>query len=351
MIAPVTHVLPVTTIRRERLLPVVGRVVVRQGQKVTPSDVIAEANLVPEHFMLDIVQGLAMPPDEADRHIQRRPGERVSEGDVIAGPVGIARRVVRTPRSGNVILAGGGRVLIEVESPAFELRAGFPGEVISLISDRGAVIEGSGALVQGVWGNGHFDFGLMHVLARKPEDVLTADQLDVSLRGSVILAGYCGEVDVLQAATELPVRGLVLSSMAASLVPIASRMQYPVMVLEGFGLLPMNAPAYRLLSTSDRREVALNAVAYDPYQGSRPELIIPLPTSGPPQLPTDMVEFESDQRVRIVRAPYKSQVGTIVSFRPGLETFPSGIAAPAADVLLENGSNVVVPLVNLEVLQ
>lgn len=351
MLAPVTHVLPVTTIRRERLLPVVGRVVVRQGQKVTSSDVIAEANLAPEHFMLDIAQGLAMPAEQADRYIQRKPGERIAEGDVVAGPVGIARRVVRAPRSGKVILAGGGRVLIEVETPAYELQAGLPGEVISLIGDRGAVIEGSGGLVQGVWGNGHFDFGLMHVLASKPEDVITADQLDVSLRGSVILAGYCGEAEVLQAATELPVRGLVLSSMAASLVPIALRAQYPIMILEGFGLLPMNAPAYRLLSTSDRREVALNAVSYDPYQGSRPELIIPLPASGPPQQPTDMIEFAPDQRVRIVRAPYKSQVGTIVALRPGLESFPSGIAAPAADVLLEYGTNVVVPLVNLEVLQ
>lgn len=351
MIAPVTHVLPVTTIRRERLLPIAGRVVVRQGQKVTPSDVIAEANAAPEHIMLDLVQGLALPADQADRYIQRRPGERVGEGDVIAGPVGIARRVVRTPRSGRVIVAGSGRVLIEAETPAFELRAGLPGEVVSLISDRGAVIEGSGALIQGVWGNGQFDFGLMHVLARKPEDVLTADQMDVGLRGSVILAGYCGEGEVMQAATELPVRGLVLSSMASSLVQIASRMQFPIMILEGFGLLPMDAPAFRLLSTSDRREVALNAEVYDPYLGSRPELIIPLPASGPPQLPNDMVEFAPDQRVRIVRAPYKSQVGTIVTLRPGLEPFPSGITAPAADVLLENGTNVIVPLVNLEVLQ
>jgi hypothetical protein len=110
-----------------------------------------------------------------------------------------------------------------------------PGMVVTLSGDRGVIIETVGALVQGVWGNNRIDYGLLNILIREPEDILTADRLDVSLRGAILLAGYCKDPEALKAAAGLPVRGLVLSSMEASLVPIAKKMPFPILVLDGFG--------------------------------------------------------------------------------------------------------------------
>jgi hypothetical protein len=350
MLAPVIHILPVTIIRRERVLPVSGRVVVRRGQKVNPSDPIAEVNLAPEHILLDLARGLGVPASEMHQYIQREAGERVSEGDIIAGPVGVARRVVRSTHSGRVMLIRGGKVLLEIDGPPFVLRAGLPGVVASLIPERGAIIEGTGALIQGVWGNGRIDYGLLNVLAKTPEELLSPDHLDVSMRGSVILAGFCGEADALHAASELPLRGLILSSMASSLLPLATKMEFPIVIVEGFGLLPMNSAAFKLLSTSDRREVTLNAERYDRSANSRPEIVISLPTAERVSVPHDSLVFSPDQRVRIVRAPYKSQIGTVVSLRPGMKVPPSNVRAPAAEVSLESGETVILPLANLEVL-
>ena len=384
MIAPVTHILPFTTIQRERSLPLPGRVLVRRGQRVDPSDAVAEATLTPEHLVLDIAKGLALSRDRADEQIQRKAGEQVSEGDVLAGPVGITRRVVRAPRAGRVLIAGNGQMLLQVESRPFQLRAGIPGVVVGLILERGVVIENKGALVQGVWGNGRIDYGSLHVLASRPDHDLSPDQLDASLRGAVVFAGYCDQAEVLKKAAEAPLKGLILSSMASALIPVAMRMPYPIVVIEGFGLLPMNSAAFNLLTGSDRREVALNAEAWDRYANRRPEVFIPM-GGGPPPTPPErggeespptpldkgggesrpatlsvaarlgkggeeIVEFAVDQRVRVVRAPHKSQIGTIARLLPGMQVFPSGVQGRAAEVRLEDGNKAILPLANLEVL-
>ena len=105
-IPPVTHVTPLTTIRRERVLPVPGVVTVRVNEKVQASHVVAEAETVPRHFFLDVVRGLGVSQQNVGRHIVRREGDRVDAGEVIAGPVGIARRTIRAPADGRIITGG-----------------------------------------------------------------------------------------------------------------------------------------------------------------------------------------------------------------------------------------------------
>ncbi|MGE5222511.1 MAG: hypothetical protein ACM3PY_08745 [Omnitrophica WOR_2 bacterium] len=351
MLSPVTHYLPLTAIRRVRLLPFPGRVVARKGQKVNPNDVVAEAKLAPEHLLLEVARGLGMPARRADRYIQRKAGDEVAEGDVIAGPVGLARRVVRAPKNGRVVVAGNGQVLLEVDSRPYELKAGVPGVVTELFPDRGVEIEANGSLIQGVWGNGLIDFGLLGVLSRSPQDVLTTDRLDVSHRGMVILGGHCEDSQVLNAAGEIPLRGLVLASIDSSLAQAAGKARYPILVIEGFGKIPMNPAAYKLLTTSERREVTVNAEAWDPYANTRPEMIIPLPAQGTLPLPPETDTFAPGQKVRVIGVPGQSILGTLASLRPGLALLQSGVRAPAADILLENGENGVYPLANLEVLE
>lgn len=349
MLAPVHHILGLTTIVRERLLPVPGRVHARLNQKVAPTDVIAETSWAREHVMLDVARALNLPAEAADRLIRCKVGERVLAGAVVAAGRGPLAKQVKSPREGKVIAAGGGQVLMEVGETNLELRAGIPGTVVEVIAERGAVIQTAGALIQGVWGNGRIDTGALVSLADKPDSVLAAERLDSSLRGSIILAGMCREADVLEAAAALPVRGLILASLYPSLLPVAREMRYPILVTDGFGSIPMNSAAYRLLSTNAKREVTLNAEGLDRYTGARPEAIIPLPVTNEPGQPHDAEAFAPGQTVRMRRAPAAGMIGTLVSLRPGLSTLPSGLRAAAADVRLENGEQVLVPLVNLEV--
>ena len=331
-------------------MPAGGRIIARRGQQVNPVDVVAEAIVRPEHLLLDIGRGLGLTANEADHHIQRRAGDEVGEGDVIAGPVGIARRVVRAPRAGTVVVAGGGQVLLELEGLFSELRSGYTGVVVEIIGDRGVAIEAVGSLIQGVWGNGKINYGMLNILPNTPDQEVTPGMMDVSLRGSVVMAGICGDERVLTSAEELPVRGMILASMDSALVPAALKVSFPIILVEGFGNIPMNQDAFTILSSGKMREVSINAEPWNRMANTRPEAVIALPDGVLPEVPTDSAAFAIGQTVRVISPPYTSMVGTLTNLLPGLSVLPSELRAQTAGVRLLNGDTVQVPLANLEII-
>jgi len=349
MLAPVVHILPLTTLRRERRLPMPGRITVRLDQKVSATDIVGEAHFAQEHILLDVARGFGVSVDLAKKLIVVKEGDEVTEGQVIAEKPGLVAQTMKAPRNGRVALVGGGRVLLETGKGVFELRAGVPGVVSRIESERGVEITFCGAVVQGVWGNGRLDMGIMHTLLKIPTDVLTPDQVDVSLRGFILLGGHVESAAVLQNAAEVPVRGLILSSMAPALLPFAAQLPLPVILTDGLGRRPMNAAAFKLLTTNTKREVAINAEPYDRYRGIRPEVLIPLPVTQEPPQAREIEVLAPDLQVRICRAPHLGMLGTIVAVRREPVALPSGLRAPAVEVRLENGEQALVPLVNLEV--
>jgi hypothetical protein len=349
MPAPVLHVLPLATIIRERTLPVAGKVNVHVNQRVSPTDVIAEASFAREHVLLDVARTFGVTPAVADRLIKVNQGDRLQQGALVAESRGLIPRTIKAPRAGRVMVVGSGQVLMEVGDTRVELRAGLPGVVTHILPERGVVIRTAGALIQGVWGNGRIDNGLMVNLLEKPDDVLSPERLDVSLRGSVILGGHVRDAETLRAAAELPVRGLILSSLLSPLIVPAYQMRYPILVTDGFGAMPMNSATFRLLTTNNKREVTVNAEHFDRYSGNRPEVIIPLPVSTEPPEPNSFETFTVGQTVHLRRPPHAGAIGTLSNLPVGLSVLPSGLRAPAAEVKLEDGETVLVPLVNLEV--
>lgn len=348
MQAPVHHILPLTLIRRPRTLPVPGRVLVRPGQKVNAAEVIAEATMPSQHLLLDLRQGLGIPEaSAAERYITRQPGEHLEKGDVIAESGGMFARIVRAPAAGDLVAVDRGQVLLRVASTVQRVLAGVSGTVTELIEDHGAVVETSGVLVQGVWGNGKIDSGLLEALSGAGQEELERGKFDISMRGKVILAGICASADALQAGADLQLRGLILSSMTADLIPVAASLNYPILVTEGFGRIPMNRITLQLLTTNEKRDISINA-AQRTTAGERPELVIELPAVG--KAAPENVAFAPGQTVRVQGYPYTGRIGTIEQIRLAPVTLPSGLRAQAAEVRLEGEARATIPLVNLEVI-
>ena len=350
MLAPTIHILPLTTIVRTRLLPQDGRVLVRPGQKVSPSDVIAETSVSRKHFVLDVAEQLQVPADKADAFIKVKRGQKISKGDLIGEAGGVFGREVLSPIEGRVVALGGGKLVLEISRSAIEIRAGLMGTVVELVGERGAVIRASGAVIQGVWGNGKIDSGVLLSLIEKPDDVLEPSRLDVSMRGSVILAGHVSDINALKSAAEMPARGLILSSLAPSLESSAMRMPYPILLLDGFGHRPMNSAAFKLLTTNIKRDIAINADVFDRNLGTRPELFISLPFTQEPPEPREIEMFAPGHTVRVISLTKPARIGTVTQLPVEPVSMPNGIKTLAAQIRLESGDEITVPLSNLEVL-
>jgi hypothetical protein len=349
MLAKVTHISPITTVRRKRVLPVSGQVIVLKGQKVNATDTIAEANLYPKHVMFNIARGLKVSEDLSDQYIKYEVGERIVKGDVIAGPAGFIQRAIRSPYTGRIVLASQGHVMVEVENPPFEMKAGISGEVLELIPDRGIVVETTGALIQAVWGNEKINQGSLVLRSDAPDQVLTVKHLDKNLREKIVVSGYCDNERVLKKAARLQISGLILSSMTPSLIPLAGEIQVPIVLTDGFGRIPMNLLAFELLSTNENRDASINSEFSDRNSGTRPEIVIPLDSSEDVPELQDVAFFSPGKRVRIVSSPHTGEIGTLQKLN-GLVEMPNGLKMEAAEICFDSGETVVIPLENLEVI-
>jgi hypothetical protein len=348
MYAPVIHYLKQTNIRRNRLLSYAGRVLVSPGQKVTATDAVAEAVNPTGHFFMDVRKVLKVDAQTADEMIQRKSGEHLSKGDILAETGGAFSRVVRAPVDCVIKEINAGVIIMETQGEPVQVLAGLPGFVRDLNVDFGAAIESGGALVQGVWGNCCSGSGPLVILCDSPDQELTTHQLEASARGSIAVAGFCASGDPIRQAADMDLHGLILSSINPDLLALVDNLPFPIMLIEGFGKIPMNPAAFGILHENEKRDAAVHARRWDPITGERPELLIPFQNQA--LLPPDVDEFAVGQNVHIKLPPYSGEVGTILVMNQGLTNLSNGLRAPAAVIRKQSGDSIIVPLANLELI-
>jgi hypothetical protein len=351
------HVTPLATLRRERMLPLAGTVVVQAKQRVEPSDVVARTLLANGHRLVDVARALGLPDDQADSAMVKHQGDAVKAGEPIAvrkTGLGLMRRTARSPVEGRLVVAAGGKALLAAIAEPFELRAAIPGQVVTILQSQGVVIETTGALLEGVWGNGKEDTAPLRVVGDNPRTVLAPNLVAMEQRGAILVAGTLSDPAALKQLSDVGVRGLLVGSLVAALLPAVQKAGFPVLVLEGFGNRGFSAPAFNLLMSNSGRPAWLNAQPADRFAGRRPELIIPLPgPATPPPQPVDGQTLAIGRRVRVVRGPETGKVGTVTDLSDRPMVTPSGLRVLVAGVALEGaaGPAARVAFANLELLE
>jgi len=349
---PETRVSPLTTIRRERMLPLPGEVVVRVGQRVEPWDAVAQAAMPGGYRIVEVAHALKVPEGNIKQYLLKQEGDDVRAGEPIAVRRGLFRRTVRSPVNGFLAAVGAGRVLIEADTAVVELHAGMRGRVASVRPNWGAAIETVGAIVQGVWGNGKEGHGVLKTLADSPQSVLTRENIEVGSQGAVVLAGQGMTLEALEFAAEIQVRGIIVGSLECSLLPAAIAAQFPIVVTEGWGAIPVSLVIFDVLGSNDGREVSLSGQVQTGWQQVRPEVIVPLVAGEAPSAePVADRSLEEGVTVRILRQPYAGTTGTVVALPTLPRKLATGMTFRGAEVELAMGERVFVPFANLELIR
>lgn len=347
-----TQVTPLTTVRRERLLPAPGDVLARVGDRVDPTQVVARANLPGDFHILLVARLLDIPASKVKRYLRVSLGDEVQRGQVIARRGRLFAASVKSPIDGVVTARGRGRILIEAPPTPFEVRAYIHGTVSNVLHRHGVVIETTGAVVQGMWGAGGESWGVLKRRAKSPEEWLQAKAIDPSCHGTILVGGAGLSGDVLERAQELQVRGIVVGGLPPELVSHVRKLPFPVIATEGVGTVPMSAPVFHLLTTNDGREASISGMTQSRWGIVRPEIVIPLPAEArPPALTQPGTPLEAGARVRLVRAPYVGAVGTVIALPAHARYIETGARVHGAEVDLGQEAPVFVPLANLEVLR
>lgn len=336
-----------TKIRRARVLPKGGEIVVRVGQEVSPTQVVARTTMATEFAIISAAEKLGIAPDELGEHLQVGKGAPVEAGTVLASRKRLlGERQVTSPVDGIFFDVVNGRIAVQPTSDWLELRALVAGRVVSYVSNRGVMIETSGGLIQAVWGSGHEGVGQLKIVANTPNAVLTPEYLNADVMGQVLVIGSLNNMELFHRAEDLGVRGLIVGSATAELCQASQAASIPLIVTDGVGGGGMSAPIFQLLQQADGRSVSLFG-NYNAEAGQRPEIILPQAAALRVDAVTAKKTLEPGQLVRVLGG---TRVGTVKHIYNRLQLTAIGMKVPGVDVELPDGQTMFVPTANLDVI-
>lgn len=343
---PVMQVSSYVKLQRECVAPTDGRMLVRAGQYLNSGDPILEFIESPQIALLDLKQGLGALADRIEGTLDLEPGDRVEAGDLLAGPVGLTRRVIRSPINARFVQIQHHKIMLEKDASSKTLRTLYPGIVVHLIENRGVVTEATGAIVQGIWGNGRNTTAILH--AAKPEtnpsdwSAGLADQA----ADKVLYIHACMEYGSLQKLISMNLRGLIMGYLAPELIPATSKTQFPVLVTSGF--MDRGGPPHiiEILSSHHGAQVILNARTWDPLSNLRPEVFIPTSTQEQPEPEIQSILLAPGTPVLIINGPDNGKRGVFEGVQ-GKITLANYQVVEMGKVRLSNDEIRISPLLNL----
>jgi hypothetical protein len=359
-------------LRKDRLLPLKGEVLVKKGDKVKAEDVVAQTLLPGKVIPLNLANKLGVTPTQLTAYTKVKAGDQIKKGTILAESkglfgLGIMKNHVASPTDGEVesISSHTGQILLREPRIPVQVKAFIDGVIKEVIPNEGVVIENKSAYVQGIFGIGGETVGTIKMLASSPDEELKPEKIDESCRDTIIVAGAFIRFDAIDKARKMGVKAIITGGvddqdikkiLGYDLgVAITGHEQVGITIVctEGFGKIDMAQKTFDLLKQFNGSKTSIHGKTQIRAGVIRPEIIIPLEfqedelTAPESKLPI----LEPGIQIRVIRQPNFGMIAKVVGMPEELTKVESETLVRVLQAEFEDGKVMLLPRANVEVIE
>ncbi len=357
-----------TRVRKDRILPIKGDILVQAGDTVSPETIVAQTYVPSDVHLRPVAYIVGVEPWELPKVMKFKEGDTIKKGDLMAEQralFGLIKTRHYSRYSGTIELVSPVTGMVAIREPPtpIQLDAYIPGTVTEVLGDVGVTVETTAALIQGIFGIGGERTGELMVIA-EPHEVLTPDHIGTECAGKILVGGSLVTYDTLQKASEVGVKGIVTGGMRREdlnkflgyeigvAITGEENITLTCIITEGFGEMRMAGHIYDVLKYHNGKNASINGATQIRAGVIRPEIIIPL-------LETTKIEeeevlaygMEPGTRIRVIRQPYFGALGSVDELPIELQTVDTESWVRVLWVKLDDGRRVMVPRANVEIME
>lgn len=358
-------------VRKHRILPLKGEVVVKVGDNVDPNDVVAQTHLPGNVVPLNVANILGIPPEDLSMVMLKKEGEPIKQGEEIALKKSffkIFNKSCHASIDGTIesISRITGQVLQRGMPIPVQVTAYVRGKVIEVIPSEGVVAACQAAFVQGIFGIGGETFGNIQIAVSDNATVLSDDLIKEDMTGKVIVGGSLVTAAALKKAIRVKAKGIVVGGFddkdlrdflgydIGVAITGSEEIGVTLVVTEGFGKIDMAQKTFELLKKYQGQMACINGATQIRAGVIRPEVVIPKSRevdASQKSTEAGMHGLESGSLIRVIRHPYFGRLGKVVSLPPQLQKLESESSARVLEVQFDDGDKAVVPRANVEMIE
>lgn len=366
---PGLKVLQRTLFKKERILPLKGKVLVKKGDKLSPDTIVASTNLPGNVQMLKVNNILNIEPRDVVDCLVVKEGDSVKKGDMIAetaGIFGMFKSSVDCPVDGTIesISESTGRVIVREVPIPVEVDAYVSGTVDKVIEKEGIILKCDAAFIQGIFGIAGEKRGELVLVSNSCSDELTPDQITKEMAGKILIGGSFLSLEAYKKAMSCNVAAIVVGGfnyydLKAVLgydlgVAITGTEQLPTALIltEGYGSIPMSDATFDLLKNNHGNEASVNGATQIRAGVIRPEIVIPISSESESEdsFSKEPEGIQEGSIVRVIRSPNFGKIGTVSSLPSELKKMESETMVRVAEISID-GIDTLIPRANLEMVE